>query len=86
MNNSKHLELAKKQDKDYVMLAKKENEFYTKHGYGMYDYPSKDKEIKLEIMPKDYRQIKALEIIAEELIKVNNNLEYFQHQMKSKEL
>lgn len=72
MTNLEHLKLAKKEDKDYVELSKKENEFHKKHGYGIYDYPSKDKEKKLELMPAEYRKIKALEIIAEELIILNS--------------
>lgn len=67
MTNLEHLQLAKKQDNDFIELAKKEKGFFEKHGYGMYDYPNKDKEKKLELMPAEYRKIKALEIIAEEL-------------------
>ena len=75
MNNKEHLELAKKQDKDFIDLHKKEKEFYKTHGYGMYDYPSKDKKKKLELMPAEYRKVKAFEIVAETLISLDESLE-----------
>jgi len=75
MTNEEHLELAKKQDKDFIELAKKEKEFYKEHGYGIYDYPSKAKEKKLELMSAEYRRIKALEIIAETLMDIDNDLQ-----------
>ena len=71
MNNLEHLELAKKQDKDYLELSNKEKNFFKEHGYGIYDYNSKDRDKKLELMPAEYRKIKALEIIAGELCKFN---------------
>lgn len=71
MTNLEHLKLAKKQDKDFIELSKKEKDFYKKHGYGMYDYPSKDRDKKLELMSAEYRKVKALEIIAEELCILN---------------
>lgn len=74
MTNEEHLKLAKKQDEDYIKQSKKEREFFKKHGYGIYDYPSKAREKKLELMSAEYRKLKALEIIAEELVMLKENL------------
>jgi len=71
MNNLEHLQLAKEEDEEFIRLSIKENVFFKEHGYSMYDYPSKDRDKKLKLMPKEYRKIKALEIIAEELCKMN---------------
>ena len=81
MTNEEHLELAKKQDEDYIKQGKKERAFFKEHGYGIYDYPSKEKERKLELMPAEYRRIKALEIIAETLISIDDNLEYIGNEL-----